>query len=397
MICLRNAILSLSIILLASSGFAQKKSLGSNFFKNSCVGLGLDFSQMVNDDIFNQDLARFSGGYFFEVNFSGNFGLESGLVYKSRGGKSFNEDVYQSFNYLSVPAKLSYTLFDNLSLKAGVSQSVLLSYATRKRGLRTLIDPNPYDYEPRTLATSLLAEIELGLGKFFKTSITGNYAFNSSGVENSKLSFISLGMMFKVNIGEIVERSKQLSTDVMERNDRFLKLKSGYVIVVLGEQKSKITYYTNKGDSDNVKLVRRDRMFKNRSLKAAFKEEFQYSSVLFLKVSDQYQFLQGNREGITLENRAGEIIKAETITTQNYVLFKPGDIYGPSPKVRRGGYYFIDPSGERLGDPYPSLDMIGFQDLSNLKVISRRLNARMYDREKAILDRRNQRLEIQNK
>ena len=353
------------------------------FLNRSSIAFGIGFSKILADSIYDQDLDRPIFGYYYNYPKTQKLDFDFGLLYNQRGGKSFNEDTYQIFAYADVPIKANYIFSDGFKMGLGIQPSYLLYNQTRKRGVRTIYDPNPHPYYPKQFDLNLIASLDLKLSQSTTLCLATSFSPSSSLDNNTKFRHCQLALQFKVDIGNTVSSIKKQSIESRKPDLDLVKLRSGYVIVLLNSRATNANYYFEKGDSATANQMLIDAQEKNQALKKAFINEFKYCNFYFTDLNNQSKLCKGDTT-LVVEDKDGNELKISDLGKNFSVMFKPGSIYSNVNSFSKEGYHFLDLNCEKLDDPFPSEDFAAAGNTSDLNLMIKTLNKRLFNREESI-------------
>lgn len=353
------------------------------FLQRTSVSLGIGFSKIVADSIYDQDLGRISYGINYTHPMNEDIDIDFGVLYNQRGGKSFNEGTLQSFGFIDFPIRMSYNLADELKMGLGFQPSYNIFNYTIRRGERSILDPNPHPYFPKVIDYGITGSIDLKLSKSTSIGLLGMYSFNGSTKTETPLNLAQIGLHLRICLGGSVERVENLTYESRRTEIDLIRLKSGYIIVCLSDRETQADFYKNKGDTAQARMILKDAAIKNNSLKDAFIEHYKYSNVVFIDVKDLANVCNGSKDA-QIEDVNGNKVSIETIIDDFFVFFKPGSIYGNVANFNKNGYEFVDKECRKLEDPFPSeeFSVPGQNDNMNRMVID--LNKRLESREATI-------------
>lgn len=348
------------------------------FLKRSNALLGISYSRMLGDTIYDQDLLRFQFGYMYDAATIGKMDLSVGAMYRVKGGKSFFYDNYQTFTYLSIPISLSYPVSGGSAFGLSAQPSYLLFNETRVRGSRSLLSPSPYPRYPSSSDLTLSPFLDLTLTKTVKLNLTASYSLGSTSDNNTRLNFGGISANLKLNFGQTVKGFEDLLDKGRDKKQQLLLVEEGAVIVILNKKTAVATYMREKGDTANANDVLRDARLKNQALIQAFAKEFDFSEVWFI-YNTQVSAICAGDSTQQLLSATGETSSISMLGTKEFVFFNPGDIYLKLQNFSGEGYFFQDSNCERLSDPFPT--QMGIKSKpTNFNEMVRGLNKRMENR-----------------
>jgi len=323
------------------------------FLQKSNALLGLSYSRMANDPIYDQDLLRFQFGYIYNIYEQGKLGFDIGALYTVKGGKSFFEDNYQTFGYISVPFQLRYPVSSGFQFGLGLRPSFLLFNETRHRGSKFLYKPSPFPRYPSNNDVSIAPFIELNLTQRVKLNITGSYSVGSSTDENADLNFLTFSAGLKFNFGKTIERFENLVYKSREKDLKLLDVQNGSVVVVLNKKEGLAEYLRQQGQQEKADEVLEDARMTNAELVEAFNNKFTFCQVWFVYNTQLTAVCAGDSTQKAFST-SYEQVPFKQVAQREYVFFYPGDIYLNLQSFSGDGYYFQDARCNKLDEPFPS-------------------------------------------
>ena len=353
------------------------------FLQRTSLSFGIGFSKLVADSIYDQDLGRMSYGVNYTHPMNDDIDIDFGVMYNQRGGKSFNEGTLQSFGFIDMPIRFSFKLADELKMGLGFQPSYNIFNYTIKRGERSILDPNPHPYYPKVIDYGITGSIDLKLSNNTSLGLMGMYSFNGSTKAETPLNLAQVGLHLRVSIGGSVERLENITYESRRTELDLVRLKSGYVIVCLSDRQSQADFYKSKGDTAQARMILKDAVIKNKSLKEAFIEHYKYSKVVFIDVKDLANVCNGSNDA-QIEDVDGNRVSIETLKDEFFVFFKPGSIYGNVASFNKSGYEFVDKNCKKLEDPFPSEEFSVPGQNDNMNRMVKDLNKRLESREASI-------------
>jgi len=367
---------SILVLFCISQGLSQLSE--KPFLKRSNALLGLSYSRMLGDTIYDQDLLRFQFGYMYDAANIGKLDLSVGAMYRVKGGKSFFYDNYQTFTYLSIPISLSYPISGGSAFGLSAQPSYLLFNETRVRGTRSLLSPSPYPRYPSSSDLTLSPFFELTLTKTVKLNLTASYSLGSTTDNDTRLNFGGLSANLKLNFGQAVRGFEDLLDKGRDKKHQLLLVEEGAVIVILNKKTAVARYLREKGDTAKASDVLKDAKLKNRALMQAFAQEFKFTEVWFVYNTQVSSICAGDSTQ-QLISATGEKSSVAMLGTKEFVLFNPGDIYLKLQSFSGEGYFFQNSHCERLSDPFPT--QMGIKSRpSNFNEMVKGLNKRLESR-----------------
>ena len=379
---LRNAIFCL-FMLLFTFGTSYGQISSRSFFKNSRVGIGLNFSRILSDSVYDVDLGRFLVSYSYGFSTPRNTLTEIGAKYTVRGGKSFDDDVYTAIGYLDFPLVMYKKVSDGFMLGGGVQPSALLFEKIKYRGANTNADPLLYSRLPSKTDLSVLLSTNISMSPRSRLSISTAYSLLSSSQSLRKLNFLSFEGQVNISLGKSIENISTSVTNRQQDDLDFVKLERGVVVVVLSKKEKLITYYRDRGKIEEAANLEIDVDRKNVAFMNAFREKFDFCEVVFIYSDMCSKAQQGDLSAKIFD---GEYKQREirTLNDKKYVFLKLGNIYGKTSSFNKTGYHFEDALGIRLDDPYPSLNSLGSRGELEANKLIFRLNQRLKGRSEDI-------------
>lgn len=378
-------LLSLTIVLFfMGEGMAQLSQ--KPFIQRSNALIGLSYSRMLGDDIYDQDLMRMQFGYLYDAYGTDKVNLRLGAMYRVKGGKSFTENNYQTFSYLTFPISLSLPFSGGSSFGLSAQPGLLLFNETRVRGSKSLLSPNPYPRSPAPMDVSLSPFMELKLTETVGLNLAGSYSFGSTSDENTKLNFGGLSLSLVLNFGQAVQGVEELVEKGRGKNYKLLDLEQGTVIVVLHNKVALAKYFEEQGDEELADEILKDAEIRNEALIEAFERHYKFSDVLFAYNNQVTPICNGDSSQL-LFTATGKKVPVSDINHLEYVFFHPGDIYLKLKDFSGQGYYFEDSKGNRLSDPFPT--QVGLRKKpKDFNEMIRGLNRRLVSRADVLRDRK---------
>ncbi|MFY0673887.1 MAG: outer membrane beta-barrel protein [Bacteroidia bacterium] len=378
---------SKNILILALALFFMHGSYGqlsqNAFLQRTSVSVGIGFSKIISDSIYDQDLGRMSYGLNYTHPMNENIDIDFGILYNQRGGKSFYEGTLQSFGFIDAPLRMSYKFGDDLKMGLGFQPSYNLFNYTIKRGERSVLDPNPHPYYPKVVDYGVTGSVDINLSDNTSLGLMAMYSFNGSTKVETPLNLGQLGLHLRIGLGGSAQKIEDITYESRRTEIDLVRLKSGYVIVCLSDRQVQSDYYKNKGDTAKARATLKDAYIKNKSIKQAFIEHYNYSKVVFIDVKDLANVCSGSRNA-QIEDSEGNKVSIESINSEFFVFFKPGTIYGNVSGFSKNGYEFVDKECKRLEDPFPSEEFAMPGHTDDMKRMVKDLNRRMQTREASI-------------
>ena len=242
---------------------ASKAQLAEHpLIANTSVVFGVSFSKMLADSIYDEDLGRVNYGLYYNTLLSDKIDLDVGAMFTQKGGKSFQDDTYQTFAYVSFPIKANYVFSDKFKMGLGAEVSYLAFNNTKKRGVRSIMDPNPHPYEPKNTDLALVTSIDMGIAPNADLSILGSYSLASSSNLDTKLNLGTIALQLRVGIGSSIKQVENLAFEARQTDIEFVKLRSGYTLVCLNGRKRTAQYYLENGDTAQSETILKDAAIK---------------------------------------------------------------------------------------------------------------------------------------
>lgn len=377
----KNILILTMMLFFINAGLAQLSK--HPLLVNTSVAVGLSFSKMMSDSIYDEDLGRVNYGLYYNKPISQSLDLDIGALFTQKGGKSFQEDTYQTFGYLDFPVKVNYLFSDKFKMGLGGQFSYLAFNNTKKRGLRSVIDPNPHPYNPKVLDFSAIASIDMAIAPNADIALLSSYSFASSQNPDTDLNFGTIALQLRVGLSSSINSIEELAVEARQDEIDLVKLKFGYTLVCLNARESTAKFYADQGDTARANQILKDARIKNKALKAAFIKHYSYSTVLFLDNKYLSKACNGDSD-VVLYDADGNQVGIETIKNEFFVFFKPGSIYENASSFNRSGYEFLGASCNKLPDPFPAFEFALAGDFLDMNKMIRDLNARMLSRENSI-------------
>lgn len=362
-----------------SYGQISKKS----FFKNSRLGLGLNFSCIPSDSVYDLDIGRFLASYSYNIKTTPSVDTKIGAKYTVRGGKSFNDDVYMAIGYLDFPIIVSKRVSDGFWLGGGIQPSALLFEKIKYRGIKLDADPGIFSRLPSKTDLSAVLSTEIKMSQRSRFSLSASYSMLTSDRYLSQLNFLSFEGQLSFSLGRSIENISTKVNKVHLKDLAFTELESGVILVVLSKKEKLIAYYKEKGDLETANSLSLDVKEKNEGLINAFKSKFSFCKVMFI-YSDVCSNAQRGDLSVSIFDAEKKVITIQNLSGAKYVFLRPGSIYGKTNALNRTGYYFEDEGGQRLDEPYPSLNSLGSMAELNINQLVFRLDKRLKGRSEDI-------------
>lgn len=379
---LRNAILC-QIVFISSIGIAYGQVAERNFFQNSRLGLGVNFSWIPSDDIYDTDLGRPLVSYSYEFASVRNRIVEVGAKYTIRGGKSFNDDVYMAVGYVDFPILANIGVSRSFWVGGGLQPSIMVFEKLRYRGTRIGADPAVYSRAPSSNDLSAVLSTSLKMSPRARLTVSGAYSLLTADRTISQLSFLSIEGKVSISIGKSMQEISEVVNTGFESDLELVALEQGVIVVVLSKKEKLMAYYREKGDIETANQIQVDAREKNAILMKAFNESFDFCPVMFIYSDMCSRAQQGDPNALIFDgsNKASTV---NSLQGSPYVFFRPGSIYGNTNALNRTGYHFEDINGDRLEEPYPSLNTMRSVTEAELKKMIYRLNSRLKSRSQEI-------------